>query len=92
MLLESQPDVVGRTQERAQRLKSRAVSRVGFLGPRLFFDGHVFEFAGFEYFTAQQALDKFSIFFPCHNLHARVLTLIHGYVSSRELATNRLES
>src|SRR6266849_6233176 len=42
-----------------------------------FFDGHVFEFAGFEDFTALQAFDEFFVFLAGHDLHTRVLALCH---------------
>jgi len=38
-----------------------------------FFDTHVFEFAGFEYFAAFQAFHKLGVFFATHDLHAWML-------------------
>ncbi|HZQ22135.1 MAG TPA: hypothetical protein VFA89_04985 [Terriglobales bacterium] len=49
----------------------------GFAALGLLFNGHIFEFGGFEYLSAFQAFDKFGIFFSGHDLDARVLTLIH---------------
>jgi hypothetical protein len=46
-------------------------SKVAALGAIL--DAHVLEFAVFEDFAAFQAFDKFSVFVPAHDLHARVL-------------------
>jgi hypothetical protein len=44
-----------------------------------FFDGHVFEFTGFEDFAAFEALDEFGVFLTGNDLHARVFTRCHGW-------------
>jgi hypothetical protein len=49
----------------------------GFVCQFGFFDGHVFEFAGFEYLAAFQAFNKFGVFFAGHDLHTRVLAFCH---------------
>jgi hypothetical protein len=41
------------------------------------FDGHIFEFAGFEDLSAFDALDEFTVFFASDDLHARVLAGSH---------------
>jgi hypothetical protein len=41
------------------------------------FDGHVFEFAGFENLAAFQAFNEFGVFFASHDLHTRVLAFWH---------------
>ena len=46
----------------------------GFAAGRAFFDVHVLELAGFEDLAAFLAFDKFGVFVPADNLHARVLT------------------
>lgn len=50
----------------------------GFVLQPGIFDHHVFELAGFEDVAALQAFDEFGIFLARHNLHTRVLALIHG--------------
>lgn len=47
--------------------ESRFVRKFGL------FDGHVFEFAGFEDLSAFEALNEFGVFFAGHDLHARML-------------------
>jgi hypothetical protein len=49
----------------------------GFVRKFGFFDGHIIEFAGFEYLAAFEAFNEFGIFFACHDLHTRVLTFWH---------------
>ena len=48
-----------------------------FVRDRCIFDGHVLELAGLEDFAAFEAFDEFGVFFPGHDLHARVLALSH---------------
>jgi hypothetical protein len=62
---------------RAQGLSGGARQRSGFPSCGIVFDRHVFEFTGLEDFAALFALDEFGVFFTGHDLHARVLTLIH---------------
>jgi hypothetical protein len=49
----------------------------GFVGQFGLFDGHVFEFAGFEDVAAFETLNEFGVFFAGHDLHTRVLTFWH---------------
>jgi hypothetical protein len=49
----------------------------GFVRQIGLFDGHVFEFAGFEDVAALQALNEFGVFFAGHDLHTRVLAFWH---------------
>lgn len=49
----------------------------GFVRQFGLFDDHVFEFAGFEYLAAFQALNEFGVFFAGHDLHTRVLAFWH---------------
>ena len=49
----------------------------GFVRQFGLFDGHVFEFAGFEYLAAFQAFNKFGVFVASHDLHARMLAFWH---------------
>ena len=49
----------------------------GFVRQFGLFDGHVFEFAGFEYLAAFQAFNEFGVFFAGHDLHTRVLAFWH---------------
>jgi len=51
--------------------------RLGFVGQFGLFDGHVFEFAGFEDVAAFQALNEFGVLFAGHDLHTRVLAFWH---------------
>ena len=51
--------------------------RSGFVGGRALFDRHVLEFTGFKHFAAFEAFDVFAVLIAAHDLHARVLTLIH---------------
>src|SRR5277367_5405910 len=60
-----------------KRLKARR-NRSGFVVELGFFDGHIFEFTGFEDFAAFQTLHEFGVFLASNNLHARVLTWGHG--------------
>ncbi len=57
-----------------------AKSWAGYLdiasGAAIFY-GHVLEFTGLKDFAAFQALYEFGVFFAGHDLHARMLTLIH---------------
>jgi hypothetical protein len=41
------------------------------------FYGHVLEFTGFKNLATFETFDKFGVFFTGHDLHARMLTLIH---------------
>ena len=43
-----------------------------------FFDVHVFEFAGVEYFAAFEALDVFGIFIAGNDLDTRMFAWSHG--------------
>src|SRR6266478_4243830 len=49
----------------------------GFVRKFGLFDGHIFEFARFEDFSAFEALNEFGVFFAGHDLHARMLTFWH---------------
>ena len=49
----------------------------GIGGGRSVFDGHIFEFAGFENLSAFNALDEFVVFFASDDLHARMFTSGH---------------
>ena len=49
----------------------------GFVRKFGLFDGHIFEFAGFEYFSAFEALNEFGVFFAGHDLHAWMLAFWH---------------
>ena len=49
----------------------------GFVSQFGLFDGHVFEFAGFENLAAFEALNKFGVFFAGHDLNTRVLAFWH---------------
>jgi hypothetical protein len=42
-----------------------------------FFDAHVFEFAGVEYFTTFKTFHEFGIFIAGNDLDTRVLAFIH---------------
>jgi hypothetical protein len=56
--------------------KCEASSGIG--GGRGVFDGHIFEFAGFEDLSAFNAFDEFTVFFASDDLHARVLAGSHN--------------
>jgi hypothetical protein len=50
----------------------------------VFFDAHVFEFTGLEYFAAFEALHELGIFFAAYDLHARMLARLLGALRVRE--------
>jgi hypothetical protein len=52
--------------------------RLGFVLQPGVFDHHVFKLAGLKDVSTLQAFNEFGIFLASHDLHARMLTLIHG--------------
>jgi len=60
-----------------------------FVRQRCVLYGHVLEFTGLEDFAAFEAFHEFSVFFPGHDLHARMLALSH-LISSRGVWGNDL--
>jgi hydrogenase maturation factor len=61
--------------------------RSGFFRPDLFFDGHVFEFAGFKDIAALLAFYKFSVVVAGYNPHTRVLA---GFLHNCRIEGDRL--
>ena len=56
---------------------TRGENESGFVRQFGLFDGHIFEFAGFEDLSAFEALNEFGVFFAGHDLHTRVLAFWH---------------
>jgi hypothetical protein len=76
----------GTDQELTQKQLSGFIVQLGV------FDNHVLELTGFEDVDTLEAFDEFGVFLAGHNLHTRVLTLIHDASLLGGIATAGLKS